>query len=211
MRIYVACLSAYNAGHLHGVWIDVTDDVESMVEEISHMLKVSPSQPAEEWAIHGHEGFGKLVGEQTPLEYIAGLGQLMDGFGEGAVLAFAEYFCSSLSLETLSLISGSFNEGAYLGAYHSLEAYVEEVMGDEVEARLGDLAYYFDYERYTRDLQLSGDIVVLDSEEAYGVYIFNNYAIDHDPNYDSYLEALREAKQRAISLYIQECEEALYA
>ena len=29
-RIYVADLAAYNAGRLHGVWIDATQDVEAM-------------------------------------------------------------------------------------------------------------------------------------------------------------------------------------
>ena len=26
IRIYVACLAAYNSGHLHGSWIEVTDE-----------------------------------------------------------------------------------------------------------------------------------------------------------------------------------------
>jgi hypothetical protein len=32
-RIYVACLAAYNAGYLHGEWIDVTD-TDSINEQV---------------------------------------------------------------------------------------------------------------------------------------------------------------------------------
>jgi Antirestriction protein (ArdA) len=40
-RIYVACLAAYNAGYLHGEWIDVTD-TDSINEQVQAMLKASP-------------------------------------------------------------------------------------------------------------------------------------------------------------------------
>ena len=52
--IYVACLSSYNAGHLHGVWIDI-DDIDEMRSQIGDMLKASPVAGAEEWAIHDSE------------------------------------------------------------------------------------------------------------------------------------------------------------
>jgi antirestriction protein len=63
-RLYVASLSDYNAGILHGEWIDVTDE-GAMREGISAMLASSPTAkqeglPAEEWAIHDYEGFGEL-------------------------------------------------------------------------------------------------------------------------------------------------------
>lgn len=31
IRIYVACLAAYNNGILHGAWIDADQDVDDMV------------------------------------------------------------------------------------------------------------------------------------------------------------------------------------
>jgi len=31
IRIYVACLAAYNNGHLHGEWVEVTDEATSHV------------------------------------------------------------------------------------------------------------------------------------------------------------------------------------
>ena len=50
IRIYVACLAAYNNGHLHGEWIEVTDEA-SIWEEIR--LKKSLQVLADAIACHG--------------------------------------------------------------------------------------------------------------------------------------------------------------
>jgi len=57
-RIYVASLSDYNAGRLHGGWFDADREPEKLEKEIGFMLACSPELIAEEWAIHDHEGFG---------------------------------------------------------------------------------------------------------------------------------------------------------
>lgn len=44
IRIYVACLAAYNNGELHGAWIDATqdlDDVNIRLTEIIGLLRKS--------------------------------------------------------------------------------------------------------------------------------------------------------------------------
>ncbi|RYH20560.1 MAG: antirestriction protein ArdA, partial [Alcaligenaceae bacterium] len=55
-RIYVASLSDYNAGILHGMWYDLGDfdDVDDVHAAIRAMLSLSPTalaerNPAEEW------------------------------------------------------------------------------------------------------------------------------------------------------------------
>jgi len=40
-RVYVACLASYNAGTLHGTWIDATD-ADTMRDAIAAMLRQSP-------------------------------------------------------------------------------------------------------------------------------------------------------------------------
>src|SRR5436189_4774564 len=57
-RIYAATLSDYNAGRLHGAWIDADQDPEELQAEIDAMLAKSAEPVAEEWAIHDYEGFG---------------------------------------------------------------------------------------------------------------------------------------------------------
>jgi antirestriction protein len=47
-KLYVACLAAYNAGILHGKWIDVCSDLESIWTEIKAMLAASSEPDAEE-------------------------------------------------------------------------------------------------------------------------------------------------------------------
>ena len=45
-RIYVACLASYNAGILHGEWVDVEGDEDGNIDDlwasVAHMLRESP-------------------------------------------------------------------------------------------------------------------------------------------------------------------------
>ncbi len=41
-QIYIACLAAYNNGILHGEWIDATQDVSTIYNEIHEMLLTAP-------------------------------------------------------------------------------------------------------------------------------------------------------------------------
>jgi len=72
IRIYVACLAAYNNGQLHGTWIEVTDE-DTIWQAVQAMLAASPiEKDAEEWAIHDYEGFeGAEVGEYYSFEPIS--------------------------------------------------------------------------------------------------------------------------------------------
>lgn len=51
IRIYVACLAAYNNGILHGAWIDAQQSVEAINADIQKMLRASPIEGAEEYAV----------------------------------------------------------------------------------------------------------------------------------------------------------------
>lgn len=60
--IYVASLSDYNNGLLHGCWISALLPESAIGTAIQDMLTASPwaartGEPAEEWAILDHEGF----------------------------------------------------------------------------------------------------------------------------------------------------------
>lgn len=78
-RIYVADLAAYNAGYLHGEWIDLEDlTLDDVHERVQAILTEGTKRYAketlsvhEEWAIHDYEGFGPIrVGEYDSLETI---------------------------------------------------------------------------------------------------------------------------------------------
>lgn len=71
-RIYVACLSSYNAGRLYGRWIELAGmDGDDIRAEIDAMLKDSPMPGAEEYAVHDFEGL-KLDAEWSALEWLTG-------------------------------------------------------------------------------------------------------------------------------------------
>lgn len=70
-RVYVACLAAYNNGQLHGVWVDATNELDDIWEQINAMLAASPVPGAEEHAIHDYDGFFDLhLGEYESIEQL---------------------------------------------------------------------------------------------------------------------------------------------
>src|SRR5690242_9229769 len=82
-RIYVADLAAYNAGRLHGAWIDADQDPDEIRAEIQKMLEASPEPGAEEYAIHDYEGFGSIrFSEFEDLDRISEMAKLIDEHGD---------------------------------------------------------------------------------------------------------------------------------
>lgn len=118
-RIYVACLAAYNAGRLHGAWIDGDQSPEDIQSEVSDMLAVSPEPGAEEWAIHDYEGFGALrLSEWESFERVSAIAVGMAEHGP----AFAAWLGYDDSRDPLDL--QAFED--YLGEWDSLRDYAED-------------------------------------------------------------------------------------
>jgi antirestriction protein len=65
--IYIACLAAYNAGHLHGEWLDAAREPAEIQEDIHAILDSSPVESGGDYAIHDHEGFGDMDFQQILL------------------------------------------------------------------------------------------------------------------------------------------------
>lgn len=87
-RVYVASLTDYNAGVLHGRWIDATD-AEDLRLEVAALLADSPTAardgygPAEEWAIHDFEGFcGWRLGEWEDFDRVAEVARAITAAGD---------------------------------------------------------------------------------------------------------------------------------
>jgi antirestriction protein len=173
-RIYVASLTDYNAGILHGAWIDATDDVDGMQDEINKMLARSPSSDAEEFAIHDFDNFGSYeVDEYDSLDWIA---QIARGINEhGPAFAAWAYHCDH-DEATLNQF-----EDAYLGDWSSVEEYAENLLDDtgiltELDNAIPDALRPYvevDIEGFARDLELSGDVTSV--EHPGGVWIFDGH------------------------------------
>lgn len=154
-KIYLACLAAYNAGCLHGCWIDATQEPGIIWQELRDMLASSPEPDAEEWAIHDYEGFGKIhLSEWEGIEQVNKLACFISEHGElGAGLL--EHFSGDLREAEKALES-------YSGCYTSLADYVQE-MTEETTEIPGHLVHYIDYEGMTRDMEINGDLCAIET------------------------------------------------
>lgn len=179
-RIYVASLSDYNAGILHGTWLGADLGAEILHEGIREMLAESPTmkrygEVAEEFAIHDFEGFGQVhLDEYESIERVA---QLAQGIIEHGDAFGAWWAMESRDDADWGDVQSQFAE-QYLGEFSSLEEYAEQVlddMGFDIEESPGipeGLRPYVkvDIEAWTRDMEYSGEISTVESPS--GVYVY---------------------------------------
>jgi antirestriction protein len=152
-QIYVACLSAYTAGRLHGEWIDAKTDAEQIHADILAMLARSPEPDAEEWAIHDTDGFdGVHISEHESLDKVAAIAELLHHYPGAVVSAFLDDWGDRGADEMVSTFTD-----AYGGHWTSLHAFADEVLiSDDVKDAIGDELYgYLDLEGYARDRELN--------------------------------------------------------
>lgn len=166
-RFYVADLAAYNNARLHGVWINALDELESIQEQVYEMLKKSPENDAEEWAIHDYDGFGGIrLSEYESFERLHDIARFLneyDNFGQ----AVLEYFGGDLDDAKRAA------EENYQGCYFSLADYAQEIT-EETSEIPSHLAPYIDYERLGRDMELNSEVITI--EENYGkVHVLLGY------------------------------------
>ena len=123
--IWVGALSAYNSGHLHGDWIDlseITDMVELQVA-VEKILATSPVQREEEWFIADYEGFYDYkVGQYDPLAEVLEVAHAIIDYGPAfAAFAYDELYGTN----TVASVIEDFDE-RFLGEWGSVEKYIED-------------------------------------------------------------------------------------
>lgn len=155
IRIYVADLAAYNAGHLHGEWIDATLGTDDIQEQINAMLANSPVDGAEEYAIHDYEGFdgyslGEYEGIQSAHEIACFIEEYPD-FG-GALLAHFNDLDDARQAA----------EECYCGCHVSLADYAQELT-EETTTIPQHLSHYIDYKTMARDMEYNGDVFTIET------------------------------------------------
>jgi antirestriction protein len=169
-RIYVASLSDYNAGVLHGRWIDAAQPLEQIWAEVNAMLQASPTPGAEEWAIHDYDNFGPLgLGEYEELALVA---RAAAGIAEHGV-AFA-LWAAHLGSSNWDADLDRFDD-CYQGRFDDSEAFVDDLLdsvGIDIESLVPEhLAPYVHIDRLAlaRDLEGSGYMFI---EAGDGVHVF---------------------------------------
>lgn len=143
MRIYVACLAAYNNGILHGAWIDA-NDAEDMTEATQAMLKKSPMPDAEEWAIHDYELPFK-ISEYESFESIAESVEWIESQHDEELAALVLSECQGDTSEAEKMME------SYAGEFSSLRELGESRADDFLDIP-SHLENYIDYEAYGRDM-----------------------------------------------------------
>ncbi|MGB0372120.1 MAG: antirestriction protein ArdA [Opitutales bacterium] len=154
--IYVACLASYNNAILHGRWIPLDQDIEDVWNEIRNILASSPEPDAEEYAIHDYEGFGSYpVSEYEGIEHVHNLAAFI-----------LEH--EDIGLALLENNSGDVEEATrvlenYIGSFEALTDFVTEHLSN-IGASIPDfLECYLNYEDIGRDMQINGEIEVIET------------------------------------------------
>lgn len=155
IRIYVADLAAYNAGYLHGVWIDATLDVDDIQAHIDTMLAASPVSDAEEYAIHDFEGFGSYrLHEYAGIESAHEIACFIEEYPDfGAAL-----LDHTGDVDEARKVA----EEDYCGCHRSLADYAQELT-EETSDIPSHLINYIDYEKMARDMEMSGDVFTIET------------------------------------------------
>ncbi|MCF8785263.1 antirestriction protein ArdA [Rhodococcus ruber] len=160
-RIWVGSLADYNAGRLHGDWIDAAVDPSTLQAAVERILASSVEPDADEWGIFDYDEFGDYqVGEYDPLDQVAAVARGIAEHGS-AFATWAEIHDGNPDM------LAQFDD-CFLGTYDSVSVWAREVLdGSGIEETLdrevpADLRAYvqFDYDEFAHSLQLSGDIHV---------------------------------------------------
>lgn len=164
-QIYVACLAAYNSGFLHGEWIDATQDIDAIYLEINKILKTSPIQPAEEFAIHDFEGFGnERLSEYDSIEHVVKTAEFIAEHGELGGALLGNYTIE----EAKTLLEDHYN-GFYDSEVDFASCIFEDCYANSMPE---NLKFYFDYEAFARDLFINDYFSVEANDK---IHVFSNY------------------------------------
>jgi antirestriction protein len=164
-QVYIACLSAYNSGFLHGAWCDATD-IDIIFETIKEVIKTSPVSDAEEYAIHDYDNFyGARLGEYPSISELVEAAEFINEYGElGAELI--NYCFNTQDAKKVM-------DEQYQGEYTSLKDYAYQFVSDIMEIS-ENIEPYFDYEKFGRDMELSGDIFIIEVDYR-KIHVFWSY------------------------------------
>ena len=146
--LYCGTYCKYNSGSLCGMWVNVStfDSYEDFINfcKAIHADEEDPEIMCQDGENIPDSLCSESMGEEefnNLLKYC----ELCDEYNVLAVDDFLELY----SPEDLGRM-----HDAYVGVYDSEEDFAEEIVSDcyDLEKTMGDLACYFDYEKFARDL-----------------------------------------------------------
>lgn len=169
-RVWVGCLACYNEGHLTGQWVNAEDATAVTTEQL-HNTHTRIGH--EELWCFDLEGLPACIGEISVSE-AASWGSMFEAVGEKewpAFVAWVESGCCILDSDDLPIVSDF--EERFCGCWDSFRDFADFEV-EETGLLFGvsdEIARYFDYDAYARDLRF--DYIVADAPEG-GVYLFRS-------------------------------------
>ena len=130
-----------------GLWIDLTtfsdyDDFITFCQAI-HADEAEPELMYQDFEAFPKKWYDESSFDEDSFEAVREYSDMCDKYSADAVDAFIDWGCEELE----------HFEDCYLGEYDSEEDFAREIANDCYNLeKLGNLAYYFDYEAYARDL-----------------------------------------------------------
>ena len=146
--LYCGTYGKYNSGNLSGIWVDIStfDDYEDFVNFCLaiHADEEDPELMYQDFENMPDSLYHESMGEKE-FNKIAEYCELCDEYSVEAVDDFLEWD-STEDLDNM--------HDAYVGVYDSREDFAREIVSDcyDIENIMGNLACYFDYEEFARDL-----------------------------------------------------------
>lgn len=172
-RAWVGCLGCYNDGRLTGRWLDADQAQDLTDAGLATENGTCTTCGADEFHVFDHEGLHGKPGEMGVATFVE-LAEVADIINEnGLGDAFAAFLDDEHRTGTAE-DEGEFSS-RFVGEWSSVEHYVEELMEgcgviDDVPS---SLRYYFDWAGLARDMQLNGEITVID--HPFGVWVFRTF------------------------------------
>jgi len=160
--VYCGTYAKYNDGNFCGLWIDVSsfDDYDEFIGfcKAIHADEDDPELMFQDYECFPREWYDECPNRES-FDNILRYSELCEQYSNEAVDAFAGW--GSEDLEHF--------EDCYCGEYNSEEDYARELIDDcyNIEKMMGNLANYFDYEAFARDLFM------------YDNYFDNGYVFRH--------------------------------
>jgi len=173
-RIWIACRALFDAGTLHGGWVE-TIDADAARRTIATILQSSPDPHAKEWMICDHQHFGGLqVSEDDSIEELCRLGVCIQRYGE-PFIAYAKLVGQK------DATADGFDD-RFLGHYACKEDYGKDVFDEAFppESLPDGLGGCIDYTKFTREVFACDTYAVPASGG--GVYVFSDVYRFHFPN-----------------------------
>ncbi|HFO2582240.1 TPA: antirestriction protein ArdA [Escherichia coli] len=164
--VYVGTYAKYNNGSIEGKWINLLDDVTDCDDFYEKIAELHKDEADPEFMFQDYENMPRGIVSETSINwnYIDGLRRVLEENNEEWAEAYA------LFVENFNDTDVENFYESYCGTADSEEDYAEQLLDDtgELNAIPKNLRYYFDYEKFARDLFIN-DYTFIDG------HVFRDY------------------------------------